>query len=97
MVCSALRVSCIKSSTLNTSGLCWKKSSFNTSSGNMPLRVLRNIFLRWLNDCLTILLKSCSSQPRVCASFLVRRITADRTFGGGLKEPCLTVNRYFPV
>ena len=47
-----------------------------------------------LKQVLTTALKSFSSQPRDVRSLRLIRITAERTFGGGVNEPGSTLNRY---
>src|ERR1700743_1628875 len=54
----------------------------------------RKVLRRWLKPAFTTCQNSFSSQFNSTASFRVSLITADKTFGGGLKTPAFTVNRY---
>ena len=55
---------------------------------------LRKVFRLFWNPCLTTLKNSFSSQSRKSTLFLIKRITLESTFGGGLNTPGLTVNKY---
>ena len=65
-----------------------------TSPLNICLSETRSILRRWLKTVFTTRLKSFSSHPRSVTLFLVMRMTADFTFGGGLKTVSSTVKRY---
>lgn len=45
---------------------------------------LRKVFLRWLNDCFTMVTKSFSSHPKSVVALRLILMTADFTLGGGL-------------
>src|SRR5258708_33020041 len=90
-----LLVKLTKSSTLN-------RSARRSSAGSSVIFSLlinddsafRRVFRRWLKPAFTTCQNSFSSQSSFSALFRVRRITADNTFGGGLKTPAFTVKRY---
>ena len=64
------------------------------SSFIKDLTPLRTILRRWLKVDFTMALNSFSSQASCLVLLRVKRITADFTFGGGVKALGSTVNKY---
>ena len=60
----------------------------------MVFKELRIVFRRWLKAVFTSCLKSWKSQSKFAVLFLVKRITADLTLGGGVNTCASTEKRY---
>src|SRR5690606_9454846 len=88
-------VSCTKSATFNRSA----RNSYNGLSlilffGMTAERALRKVLRRGLKPALTTRQNTFSAQSSFSTALRVMRITPERTFGGGLNAPALTVKRY---
>src|SRR5690606_32398016 len=78
------------------------RSALRSYSGLSPMRsfgtraasAFRRVLRRWLKAALTTRVNSVSSQSSSSVALRVNRITPESTFGGGLKAPAFTVNRY---
>src|SRR5574344_199382 len=92
--CSTESCSGLISSKLIASPLILTEGMEGGSDRPSGLRELRIVFLRWLKVVLMTFLKISLSQLRTLLPLRRRRITADFTFGGGVKTFSLTVNRY---
>ena len=68
-----------------------RRSAFARMSG---FNELRSVLRRWLNPVFTTVLNRPSSHPSSVRELRTSLMTADLTFGGGLKAPSPTVKRY---
>src|SRR5690606_11979087 len=72
----------------------YKGLSLILSFGMTRDTAVRNVLRRCLKPALTTRQNTRSSQSNFSTVLRVIRMTPERTFGGGLKAPALTVNRY---